>query len=152
MWLYLYGAVDSLFPDQSFGGLYPPPPLHNRKKPGSRLLTYDWICGLHSILNVVVVVVVLWFAFSIIHGSRSVAKNGEGLGTPITWIMSGGWEVDLGGCPSTNLCAINDRVSFLLVKLSIVDIVNVWGPSYRWSTQWWSLVCYLNVDPSLLRH
>ena len=32
----------------------------------------------------VVVVVVLWFAFSIIHGNRSVAKHGEGLGAPIT--------------------------------------------------------------------
>ena len=30
------------------------------------------------------VVVVLRFAFSIIHGSGRAAKNGEGLGTPIT--------------------------------------------------------------------
>ena len=27
---------------------------------------------------------VLWFAFSILHGSGRAAKNGEGLGTPIT--------------------------------------------------------------------
>ena len=86
-------------------------------------------------MNVVVVVVVLWFAFNIIHGSRSVAKHGEGLGTPIIcWWMRGGLRGG-GDCPSTNLCAINDRVSFLPVKLSIVDIVNVWGTGYCWSAQ-----------------
>ena len=57
--------------------------------------------------------------------------------------------VDVGGpCPSTNSCAINDRASFLLVKSSTVDLMNVWGPDYCWNTQWWSLVHYLNVDPS----
>ena len=41
-----------------------------------------------------------------------------------------------GGCPSTNSCVINDRVSFLLVKLSIVDLANIWDPGYRWSARW----------------
>ena len=92
---------------------------------------------------------VLLFAFTIIHRSRRAAKNMKGLGTPITWIMSVGHKVDMGGCcPSTNLCAINDGARFLPVKLSIVNLVNS-GPSYRWSTRWWSLVHYLNVDPSL---
>ena len=40
---------------------------------------------------------VLRFAFSIIHGSGRVAKNGEDLGTLITWMTSGGREVDVGG-------------------------------------------------------
>ena len=45
----------------------------------------------------------------------------------------GGGEMDMGGggCPTTNLCAINDRASFLLVKLSTVDLMNIWGPGYR---------------------
>ena len=45
-------------------------------------------------------------------------------------------------------CAIKHRVSFLLVKSSTVDLMNVWGPGYCWSAQWWSLVHYLNVEPS----
>ena len=49
----------------------------------------------------------------------------------------GGREVDVGGgggrCPTTNSCAINPRASFLPVKSSTVDLVNVWGPGYRWS-------------------
>ena len=40
---------------------------------------------------------VLQFAFSIIHGSGRTVKNGEGLGTPITSMTSGGREVDVGG-------------------------------------------------------
>ena len=56
--------------------------------------------------------------------------------------------VDIGGrCPTTNLCVINHSVSFLLVKLSTVDFVNVWCPGCCWSTRWWNLVRYLNVDP-----
>ena len=54
----------------------------------------------------------------------------------------------LGAWPSTNLCAINDRASFLLVKSNTVDLVNIWDPGYHWNTWWWSLVCYVNVDPS----
>ena len=37
------------------------------------------------------------FAFTLIHGSGSSAKNGEGLGAFITWMTSGGCEVDMGG-------------------------------------------------------
>ena len=42
----------------------------------------------------------------------------KGVRTPITWNTSGGHEVDMGGggCPSTNLCAVNHRTSFLWVK------------------------------------
>ena len=61
----------------------------------------------------------------IVHANRRAARNGEGLGTPIT---SGGREVDVGG-----QCTINDRASFLPVKLSIGNLTNVWGPGYRWS-------------------
>ena len=39
-------------------------------------------------------VFVLQFSFSIIHGNGRVAKNGEGLGIPITRMTSGGCEVD----------------------------------------------------------
>ena len=90
---------------------------------------------------------VLWFAFSIIHRSWRVAKNGEGL-EHITWMTSGGCEVDVGGgggYPTTFVC---DK-PFLLVKSSTVDLMNVWGPGYRWSVSW-SLVRYLNVDPPYL--
>ena len=48
--------------------------------------------------------------------------------------VSGGCEVDVGGrCPTTNLCAINHRASFLPVKSSAVDLVNVWGLDYCWN-------------------
>ena len=40
---------------------------------------------------------VLWFVFSIIHKNGGTLKNGEGLGTPVTWMTSGGGEVDVGG-------------------------------------------------------
>ena len=39
---------------------------------------------------------VLQFAFSIIHRGGREVKNGEGLGTPITCMMPGGHEVDVG--------------------------------------------------------
>ena len=53
------------------------------------------------------------------------AKNGEGLGTPITWMMSGGHEVDMGGgwCPITSTGTINKR--------STRDLMNVWGLAWR---------------------
>ena len=47
-------------------------------------------------------------------------------------MTSGGHEVEVGGrrgggggghCPSTNLCAINDRASFLPVKSSTVNLL-----------------------------
>ena len=34
-----------------------------------------------------------------------------------------------GGGVTTNLCTINLRESFLLVKPSTLDLVNVWGPA-----------------------
>ena len=34
----------------------------------------------------------------------------------------------MGCCPSTNLCEINDKVSFLPVKSSTVDLVNLRSP------------------------
>ena len=40
-----------------------------------------------------------------------------------------------GQCPTTNSCVINHRASLLPVKSSIVDLVNVCGPGYRWSTR-----------------
>ena len=91
---------------------------------------------------------VLWFALSIIHGSWRAAKNWEGLGTHIMWMTSCGCEVDVGGgggYPTTFVC---DK-PFLLVKSSTVDLMNVWSPGHRWRAWWWSLVRYLNVDPSL---
>ena len=44
---------------------------------------------------------VLQFVFSTKHGSRRAAKNGEGLGTLITWMTSGGHAVDVGGKGAT---------------------------------------------------
>ena len=80
---------------------------------------------------------------------RKHAKNGEGLGTPVTWWTWGGrrgrW------CPTTNWHAINQRVSFLPVKSNTVDLMNAWSQGYHWSAWsawWWSLVRYLNVNPS----
>ena len=46
----------------------------------------------------------------------------------------GGGEGGGGGggrCPSTNLCAIKDRASFLPVKSSTVNLVNLRSPGYR---------------------
>ena len=42
--------------------------------------------------------------------------------------------MDMGG-GAVPIYKLNDRVSFLLVKLSTVDFVNVWSPGYRWSIQ-----------------
>ena len=74
------------------------------------------------------------------HRSGGVVKNEEGLGTLITWH---GREVDRcrGRCPTTNLCTINLKVSFLLKSSTFVT--NIW----EWSTQWWNLMRYFNVDP-----
>ena len=78
-------------------------------------------------------------------------KNGKGLGTLITghgceW-MRGRCGVDVGRCgcgggrrggdigggegqcPSINSCTINLRSSFLLFKLSTLNLVNIWGPT-----------------------
>ena len=67
------------------------------------------------------------------------------------WKMGKAWEhlsrdVDVrwtkgGQCSTTNLCAINHKANFLTMKLT-VDLVNVWGLGYCWSTRWWSLVCH----------
>ena len=96
---------------------------------------------------------VLWFAFStqLIPGSGRAVKNGEGLGTPIMWMMSGGCEVNVGGAVPILQTHVqwNHRVSFLT---STVDLMNAWGPGYRWSDQWWSLVRYLNMGPSPYVH
>ena len=75
------------------------------------------------------------FSFSIIH------KNGRARKTGKAWehLSREGRLVDarwtLGGrCPSTNSCAINDRASFLPVKLSTVNLVNILhGVRARWS-------------------
>ena len=41
-------------------------------------------------------------------------------------MTSGGRKVDIGGrCPSTNLCAINDRASFLPVNSSTIDSISL---------------------------
>ena len=53
-------------------------------------------------------------------------------------MTSGGRKVDIGGGGGggthlQNPCAINDRASFLTVKSSTVDLVNVRGPGYCWS-------------------
>ena len=102
---------------------------------------------------------VLWFVF------RRVRKTGK------TWEhLSHEWcLVDArwtwwGRCPTTSLCVINHRASFLPVKLITVNLVNAWGPDYRWrgpdycwrgpdycwrgpdyrwSAQWWSVAHYL---------
>ena len=49
-------------------------------------------------------------------------------------MMSGGHEVGMGEGGRAQL-QIHDyhRANFLLVKLSTVDLVNVWGPGYHWS-------------------
>ena len=73
----------------------------------------------------------------------SMIKAWEHLHVSREWCL-----VDVGGrCPTTNSCVINHRASFLLVKLSTVDFVNVWCSGCCWSTRWWNLVRYLNVDP-----
>ena len=43
---------------------------------------------------------VLLFGLTITHRSRRAEKKGEGLGAFITWMMSGGYEVDVGGVGS----------------------------------------------------
>ena len=43
---------------------------------------------------------VLLFTLTITHRSRRAEKKGEGLGAFITWMMSGGYEVDVGGVGS----------------------------------------------------
>ena len=40
---------------------------------------------------------ILWFMFTIVHGSRSVVEDREDLGTLIMRMMSGGCEVDTVG-------------------------------------------------------
>ena len=50
------------------------------------------------------------------------------------WWTRGGYGVGVGVLPICNLCAINDTVSFLPVKWSTVDLVNLRCPGYRWST------------------
>ena len=64
------------------------------------------------------------------------------------WWMRGGCRGDIAHLQTH---VINNRASFLQVKLSTVDLVNIWDPGYHWSTRWWSPVRYLNVGPSLLR-
>ena len=50
--------------------------------------------------------------------------------------MGGGGGGGGGGrCPSTNSCAINDRASFLPMKSSTVDLVNLRSLGYRQSAQ-----------------
>ena len=39
----------------------------------------------------------VWFGFSIVNGSRRVAKNGEGLGTHVRWTRGGCREGRVGG-------------------------------------------------------
>ena len=47
----------------------------------------------------------------------------NGLRTPVRGMMSGGCEVDVQGqYPTTNLCPINHRASFLLVKSNTVHL------------------------------
>ena len=41
-----------------------------------------------------------------------------------------------GGAHLTNSFAINHRATFLPVELSTINLMNVWGPGYRWSTRW----------------
>ena len=70
---------------------------------------------------------VLQFVFAKIHRSGRVVKNKEGLETHhVTWTR-GGRKVGILVRLYTSMCAINLRVSFLLVKQSISDLVNVWG-------------------------
>ena len=71
---------------------------------------------------------VLQFVFGNIHRSGRVVKNKEGLETHhVTWTR-GGRKV--GVQIYASMCAINLRVSFLLVKQSISDLVNIWGLAY----------------------
>ena len=69
---------------------------------------------------------VLRFAFSTIYGSGRAVNDGKGLGTPIS-LVDARWMWG-GVVPGLNLCAVNHRVSFSLVKSSTVDLVNVWCP------------------------
>ena len=68
---------------------------------------------------------VLRFSFSIIHGSGKRGRPGNTYHVNDVW-----WDVR-GRCPSTNACEINDRASFLPVKSSTVDLVNLRSPGYR---------------------
>ena len=63
--------------------------------------------------------------------------------------MPSDWhEVNVGGAQlQTHDCAIKLRACFLPMKSSTVDLVNIWGPGYCLSACW-SLISYLNVDPS----
>ena len=66
----------------------------------------------------------------------------------VIWTQGcGGGEGGGGGgrwwCPTTNLYAINLRMSFLLFKWNSLNIVNVWGPAQWWSAREWRLLCYL---------
>ena len=59
--------------------------------------------------------------------------SGEKQGSPghtydVTWTRGGR---SVGGCPTTNSCVISHRPRFLPVKLSTVDVMNIWGPGYR---------------------
>ena len=55
--------------------------------------------------------------------------------------MGWGW----GCCPSTNLCAINDTLSFLPVYCQFYECLGAW---LLLELLMMKLVCYLNVDPS----
>ena len=82
-----------------------------------------------------------FFLFCIQFSTRKW-KSGEkrgSLGTPITWMTSGGHEMNVGGaCPSTSTCIINLRVSFLRVKWR-EQLLRSWLVR---AFTWGSLVCY----------
>ena len=59
-------------------------------------------------------------------------KSGEGLGTPIMCMTSGGHEMDVGEVvPDYKYRCNNLRASFLPVKRSTRDVVNAWGLAWR---------------------
>ena len=58
---------------------------------------------------------------------QNSGKNGRGLGTS-SHDMDVWWMFE-GCCQTTNVCVTNLRVSFLLVKLSVLNLVNTWGPA-----------------------
>ena len=68
------------------------------------------------------------FAFSIIHESERASENGERPGN--TYHLNDVWWTCRGAEPNYKLVCNNDRVSFLPVKSSTVNLMNVWGDGY----------------------
>ena len=70
------------------------------------------------------------FVFTIIHVSRTAAKNGKGLGAFITWVDARCMDVGGRGLYS-NMYVLNLKASFSPVKTSSFGYANVWSPKLQ---------------------